>query len=394
MSSFDSLTWAFQDWFDTPMRDLPAALYERAKQEFLPMSWDGISGDQRRSLALQLDYQNDPSTKKDQEFWFSFFGRKRVLEERIAEWSLIATPTAGDLHMKEGRLKELRRDLARMNQLAKKKQGDYYPSRPAVPGDPKFIQYIPYPRAIGRLTERLSATPEELAAWVWFGPDAGGFAAYLNANELARPPRFFFSTGGDPDYVAALMACWFEEAAVANFKPAERFITGEALIKRWSECPALKPASFVLAKIKESRLNDLHPIYGGTIASNDDAADWPPLTSGLFARSQVEAIEAEDFDGGEQAARRRAKVNVGARSNKPPPVVMKGEIPPTQATLPVRLAARKLATRNLHKSWQVAYRRSKKKSPGKSDVWHAVQISRLPIADGRDAETIRKIMKQ
>jgi hypothetical protein len=63
MSSFDSLALALEDWFDTPLADLPDALRKRVVQEFFPMPWDNLSADQRRSVALQLDYQHDPPWK-------------------------------------------------------------------------------------------------------------------------------------------------------------------------------------------------------------------------------------------------------------------------------------------------------------------------------------------
>lgn len=392
MSSFDSLTWAFEDWFDTPFQGLPSALQERARNEFLP-PWDSISGNQRRSIALQLDYQHDPSAEKDREFWFDFFHRKRGLSEQIAEWASIPAPTAGDLAKKETRLKELHRDLARMDRLAKKEQGDYFPLKPASGDGAVAIQYIPYPKAISRLMCRLDATPEELAAWIWLGSDAGGLAAYLHANELNPPPRFGFSNGGDPDYVAALMPCWFQEKAVAEFKPGERFITGEALIERWSERPALKAVPFIQAKIKESRLTDLHPIYGATLGSFDEETDWPALATGLFALSQVEAIESEDFDGVDTAPRRGGRSSAKAADKSPPPRTLNAKPERFEDHLSIRLAARKLVTQELHRAWQVAYRKSKRASPDKSDVWHAGRISKLPIAKGRNAETIRKLMK-
>ena len=68
MSTFDSLTLALEDWFDTPLCDLQETLRKRVEQEFFPMPWDKLSADQRRSVTLQLDYQHDPATKQDQKY--------------------------------------------------------------------------------------------------------------------------------------------------------------------------------------------------------------------------------------------------------------------------------------------------------------------------------------
>ena len=137
----------------------------------------------------------------------------------------------------------------------------------------------------------------EIRTWIWNGPKDGGIAAYMNANELDPPPRFFYATGSDnQDYVAPLMACWFKVDDIAQFEPVHRYITGAALIERWSKRPGLHTVAFIQAKIAESRLLDIHPIYGGTRGTFAEHADWPPLESGLFPLAYVVQIEAEDFD--------------------------------------------------------------------------------------------------
>lgn len=147
------------------------------------------------------------------------------------------------------------------------------------------------------LSDRLKATPDEMAAWLFYGPEQGGLAAFLNANELDPPPRFYYSPGseGDFDYLSSLMACWFSAEEVANFQPADRYITGKALIKRWSYLPDIQPEAFVMAKIRESRLIDMHPIYGGTEVTFSGMGLFPPLEVGLFSLSQIEEIEQSDF---------------------------------------------------------------------------------------------------
>jgi hypothetical protein len=159
-------------------------------------------------------------------------------------------------------------------------------------------KYIAYPKALSLLNVRLHTTPEEVAAWLFMGPEQGGLAAYLNANELDDPPpKFFYSLGreGDFDYLSPLMGCWFIEENVLNFQPTERYITGKALIERWGEQPGLQPEAYILAKIMESRLDDLHPIYGGTEATFGGIGRFPPLETGLFAISQIEETEKSDF---------------------------------------------------------------------------------------------------
>lgn len=301
---FVSLTLALEVQFDKPLDALPDELRHRVEQEFL-VPWDALAPAQRRSVAIQWDYQSDPATRGDRQFWWDFYQKIDAIKQQIAEWETASAPTASDLALKEARLKELRQELAGMDQRQRQTGNDYYPARThlngadgasaTTPDSP--VRYIAYPKALKLLADRLDATPEELAAWVWMGPKDGGLAAYLNANELDPPPRFYYSlgNGNDFDYLSPLMACWFSEDDIARFEPTDRYITGQALIERWSRQPGLQPVAFIRAKIAESRLLDAHPIYGSTQGTCPEQPGFPPLASGLFVLAHVEEIEAEDF---------------------------------------------------------------------------------------------------
>lgn len=305
MEQFDALTQALEDWFDRPLGELPDALRQRVEREFFPMPWEQLSGAQRRSVATQLDYQHDPATEQDRQFWWDFFQRIDELQKQVAEWEAVAAPTAAELAKKETRLAELQQELARMEAQQRAARGDYVPEKKAssikqaVPhAEPApAVRYIAYPKALHQLAQRLGASPEELAAWIWTGPERGGIAAYVNANELDPPPQFSYSYFvGASDYIAPLMGCWFKADDVERFEPTDRYIVGATLIERWGKKPGLHAVAFIHAKIAESRLLDIHPIYGGTRGTFSERADWPELDSGLFALTEVEAIEAEDFD--------------------------------------------------------------------------------------------------
>ena len=302
--TFASLTLALEGWFDRKRLDLPDALRQRVEFEFLA-PWDDLSAGQRRSAALQLDYQRDPATEPDRKKWWGFLGRKYDLEKQILHWESVACPTAAELALKEDHLRGMREELARMKQRYRSARGDYYPQLSRSNCDPgarprKLIpqdKRIAYPKALKLLAERLEATPDELAVWVGLGHKDHGLDAYRNANDLDIPLRFFFdfSDGDDFDYLSPLMGCWFREDDIRNFKPADRFITGATLIERWGKQPGLQPEAFIRAKIAESRLSDMHPIYGGTQGTSPENTSYPPLSVGLFALREVAAIEAEDF---------------------------------------------------------------------------------------------------
>lgn len=172
---------------------------------------------------------------------------------------------------------------------------------PAVPtegpsAESEPARYIAYPLALKLLAERHNATAHELAGWVFAGPEDGGLCAYLNANELDPPPRFYFDilSCDDYDYLVPLMPCWFREADILNFEPKDRFVTGADLMKRWSSCVGIVPEAFIRAKIEESRLLDIHPIYGGTQGMHPEDTSYPPLELALFLQSHVDAVEIED----------------------------------------------------------------------------------------------------
>lgn len=56
--------------------------------------------------------------------------------------------------------------------------------------------------------------------------------------------------------------------------------------------------------------------------------------------------------------------------------------------------ARKLGTQAMYESWRKEYRTLKRKNPKKPDTWCSLQIEKMEVAQGRDAETIRKHMKK
>jgi len=56
--------------------------------------------------------------------------------------------------------------------------------------------------------------------------------------------------------------------------------------------------------------------------------------------------------------------------------------------------ARKLDTQAMYEDWRKAYRTLKKNRPDMSDIWFSRKIAKLDIANGRNAETIRKNMKK
>jgi hypothetical protein len=122
---------------ERPLGELPDLLRQRVEREFFAMPWDQLSAERRRTVTLQLDYQHDPSTQEERRIHWDLFVEIGELEERIADWERVATPTATDLATKESNLEKLRGELARLN----RKERDlptvqYYPCRRRFKSEP------------------------------------------------------------------------------------------------------------------------------------------------------------------------------------------------------------------------------------------------------------------
>ena len=55
--------------------------------------------------------------------------------------------------------------------------------------------------------------------------------------------------------------------------------------------------------------------------------------------------------------------------------------------------ARKMATQAMYQNWRDEYAALQIKTPKKTDTWYSAQIAKLPMAQGKSADTIRKNMK-
>ena len=119
------------------------------------MPWDQLSAEQRRTVALQLDYQHGPATEPDRQFWWDHFQRQDELKPQIRQWEAAAAPTAGDLALRETRLKELRQELARMKVLQRQARGDYDPERKSLSG--AMVDLVPLTATLGNLMAICSA---------------------------------------------------------------------------------------------------------------------------------------------------------------------------------------------------------------------------------------------
>lgn len=86
---YESLAELIEAYVDGPLAKLPNDLRMRVAEAFFPMPhWDGLTPDQRRSLARQHDIQHDPAMESENRYWFELECTILEKEKEIAEWKL------------------------------------------------------------------------------------------------------------------------------------------------------------------------------------------------------------------------------------------------------------------------------------------------------------------
>lgn len=292
MADFAPLTELLHEWFDTCLDDLPEQLRVRVTCDLMPLPWDKLSPEQRRHAALQWDYLHDPEMEQDREHRWNLATRISAIKDEIDEWKLKDTPTAMDLELKKKNLVSLENELAVIErQFDHSDRGN----KSLVPTEHPSSDYIAAPAALNCLKQRLHATVDNLAGWVWQGSDDGGLAAYHYKSGSNQLTRFYYDVSDGQDYLMPLMRCWFLKEEIENFEPGDYYLSGRALIEEWRSLLGTETEAFISAKIVENRLFDIHPTYGETQGSNPEEKSLPPLEAALFLLSQIKNIESRDF---------------------------------------------------------------------------------------------------
>ena len=123
-AGFQSLEKALEGWFDRPLDELPDDKRQRIDKEFFSMPWNLLDGEQRRSAAAQLDYQNDPVTYREQERAFNLWCDVDDVETQIREVELLAARTPLERESKIRQLKDLKVQLNSTRAKAEKDATD------------------------------------------------------------------------------------------------------------------------------------------------------------------------------------------------------------------------------------------------------------------------------
>lgn len=166
------------------------------------------------------------------------------------------------------------------------------------------VGYIPYPIAKNLLADRLGATPEEIAAWLWLGwekdktNDNTAPEHALRAYSLhePNPPRRFFFHIGEPelDLQKTMADCYFVRDEVVCFTPKERYVTAPEFIKELTEYTGNREEAEAQIQnaVREGLIMAFHPNTGLT-QWNDPNPSYAPMDKAIFLRSHANIILKE-----------------------------------------------------------------------------------------------------
>ena len=76
------------------------------------VSWDVLTPDQRKKLARQIDYQNDPKNAEEQTYYRGLGREKNAIEREIRKWELMHPQSISEAKIQEDKLAERRSKLA------------------------------------------------------------------------------------------------------------------------------------------------------------------------------------------------------------------------------------------------------------------------------------------
>jgi len=82
---YEPLAELIEPYVDGAFEELPDGLRERVKEAF-PVHWNGLTPDQRRSLARQCDIQSDPAMEPENRYWHNLGSEIWATELKMTEW--------------------------------------------------------------------------------------------------------------------------------------------------------------------------------------------------------------------------------------------------------------------------------------------------------------------
>ena len=281
-------------YFDVALADLPDELRERVMEAYRLFSWDELDTEQRRYRAEQYDQQHDPGWEVNQQFAIDLLDQLHGIQREAAEWSKVAVSSATDLKKQQDQLQQLSVREAHFRAVVLRLDERDFPKyqlRRSLSLTDTQARLMSLNSTEDFLMSKLGASPEEIAAWVDMGSEAGGLDAFLGNWPLEQ---FYFKPGMSMDYLGELYLCRFLEAQVAKFSPGHRVVTGRELIENMLSSFGARARAYAIAQISEGSLLDFHPTRGVTDAGVYTNSGFPALEEGLFFVSQVVSLSRRD----------------------------------------------------------------------------------------------------
>lgn len=295
-----SLSKELKGLYGKPLNELPETQCHYIKSKIMTCfnikSWDMLSIEERYAASTLWDLLNAPAVLEDGTYREDLDRRIKIIQNTINEWKSKQALSISELDIRENRLTELRSQL----DLLQFKFNDFdtgHLLQDTSLLDSKFGErkYIPFNQALKLLSHRLSATEAEMAAWIHFKENNDRLFAFTKGGNLTPPKRFDFDRReGDEGYISHMMSCWFLVDEISNFKPENRFVTGQQLIEYWSCQPRIKVKDFIKYRIDEGNLRDYQPIIECAVACNKGG--YSLIETALFLWSDVADIDYEFFD--------------------------------------------------------------------------------------------------
>jgi hypothetical protein len=316
MTEFVSLTASLEGWFDKPLRDLPKGLRERVEEAFWPNLWDVVSAEQRQYRALQWDYDHDPATLDERQRVWDLVVKKHETESKIRELELMAVTTPLEIESKTRQIVNLQQQLEHLkateaidSTVARYRDGRKQAAESKTsaetnkPSIETTVADVHFLVAREMLKERLGATPQEIAIWVWMGKKSGEIDGYRDALLYDdEPPKFYFppfdSFDNRFDYVSEMMHCYFRRSDLDAFTPSDRYLTYAQLVERWrTRLTEQEIVALINAEGATGELTGFHPLTGSVQGAGYgmNEKEMPPLDQGMFCLAHVEAVEGRVF---------------------------------------------------------------------------------------------------
>lgn len=108
---FTPLLETLDSYFELDLDALPAAMAAIVKKEYDLFPWDMANAEQRRSLAAQKDFQNDPALEPMRQWYWDKAIREDELQQEIQRVRRAGTPTVSDLAKQKEMIAALEEEL-------------------------------------------------------------------------------------------------------------------------------------------------------------------------------------------------------------------------------------------------------------------------------------------